>query len=336
MTYFRVLTISLGIHILLAMILSLVVPPVRLNTKPPTFVELMEKPQLARRPHQNPRDEQEFVRSAQAPKQLLIEEKKKARFASEDEQNVLEEQRARLNDLTANRTADGSKTAQKAQTEIKKPGPKSKVAKDLNLSPTSALEQAKERLLAGKAPNAPGDIRVGGLRPPKVTNETPAEREGGEGGQPAAPSFGGAEKGFSTVGEQLPNDIKFGDFTALNTDRHLFYSFYARMEEKIRYRWVTYARAAIYNVSPAAMKTAGKEVYVTKLEVVLDPQGHYVRSILHEGSGMQSLDDAPVQAFRDAGQFPNPPPEMIKEDGYIHIYYGFSVNMIPSNFAGRN
>jgi hypothetical protein len=43
-----------------------------------------------------------------------------------------------------------------------------------------------------------------------------------------------ADKGFSTVGEDLPKEIKVGSFTALNTDRFLFYSFYAELNFSIK------------------------------------------------------------------------------------------------------
>ena len=44
------------------------------------------------------------------------------------------------------------------------------------------------------------------------------------------------EQGPSTVGEALPTDIALGSFTALNTDRFRYYSFYARIEELVRFR----------------------------------------------------------------------------------------------------
>jgi TonB family protein len=138
-------------------------------------------------------------------------------------------------------------------------------------------------------------------------------------------SFGGVEAGVSTFGEAAPSDVRFGDFTALNTDRNLFYSFYARMEEKIRHRWVDYARAAIYNLPSDPRRQTGKDAWVTKLEVVLDREGRFVRAILHESSGIGSLDSAPVQAFKEAHQFPNPPLDLVKSDGTIRIYYAFNV-----------
>ena len=182
-----------------------------------------------------------------------------------------EEQKARANDMTTNRSMAGKATSQPTP-ETKKVGRRGKLAmKDLDLNPTTPVEAAKERIMRGLPPSPTGDVKVGGVTPKPVQQAG----EDGEGGKPMAPSFGGIEKGQSTLGEALPDDVKFGDFTALNTDRHLYYSFYARMEEKIRFRWVTYARAAIFSVPPATLRQSGKENYVTQLEILLDPKGKF-------------------------------------------------------------
>ena len=335
MRYYRVLIFSLVIHVILALLVSQYKPAPIPHVQPQSYVELTEKPELAKRPHQLPKDEKQFVRQVQVPDQLKTKEKRDARFASEDEQYVLQEQKARMNDMTTNRSMSGQKNAKpEQQADNRKVGKRGKVAlQNLDIHPESPMEQGKQRMLKGlDKPPATGDVAVGGMAP---RPQRQAAGQNGEDGRPMAPSFGGIERGQSTLGEQLPNDVKFGDFTALNTDRHLYYSFYARMEEKIRFRWITYARAAIFSVPQATIKNMGKDVFVTQLEILLDPKGHYVRSILYSGSGLTTLDDAPAQAFKDAADFPNAPPEMVKSDGFIHIYYAFSVNMGPASFAGN-
>jgi TonB family protein len=328
MRYFRVLIISLLFHLLLGIALVLMPKAPRLETHPPAYVDLLEKPELARRPHQESHDEKQFVRSVQVPDKLLAKVKRDARFASEEDRTVIEEQKARVSDMTANRTLEVPLQQKSNQKSLAKNSAKvrSHARDKLDLSPESLLDKVKDELRTGKL--GPGDIAVGGLEEKKSAARSES--------QPLTPSFGGVERGVSTLGEAVPDDIKYGDFTALNTDRHLYYSFYARMEEKIRHRWVTYARAAVYNMPADPRKMTGKDSFVTKLEVILDPKGNFVRAILHESSGVQSLDSAPVQAFKDAGQFPNPPAEMVKEDGAIHIYYAFNVSMSPGDVAGRD
>lgn len=281
-----------------------------LVVKQPTYVELLEKPELPKRPHQTPREVKQFVRGVELPEQLLSEEKKPARFASENDRSVIEETRARLIDMTANRTSL-TPGARAPNTDRKK----------IDFRPRSSLERLQEEINRQRTGDS-GDVLVGRMKEP--------EEDVGAAGSELKPSFGGLERGLSTFGETVPDDVKFGDFTSLNTDRHLFYSFYARMEEKIRFRWITYARAAMFNLPVDPRKATGKDQWITRLEVFLDPAGRFLRSTVQSSSGVSSLDIAPVQAFRDAGQFPNPPAEMIKSDGLIHIYYSFNVNLSPN------
>ena len=53
-------------------------------------------------------------------------------------------------------------------------------------------------------------------------------------------------------------------------------------------------------------------------------------------SGIPHFDAAAVNAFLDARIFPNPPQEMIQEDGLIHIKFGFTVNYNPPSLVNRN
>lgn len=316
MGYFRALILSLAFHAIALLIFWLLAGanPTDLTPKPSTVVELMETPELAKRPHQSPKDEKQFVRKAEAPPELRTKDKREARFASEDEQWVLQEQQARQSGLTTNRSASAGDT--KAQTRLPSRG-----KKPLDFKPESPIEKFAERELASSNDGpvvAPSRKRVeNSYRPLDFSR------------------FGSIERGMSTIGEQLPDDVKFGDFTALNTDRHLYYSFYSRIEEMVRGRWVNYARAVVYGIENGSERISGRATWTTQLEIILDKEGTFSRAILHSSSGSKGLDSAPVQAFRDAQAFPHPPAEMVKEDGTIHIYYAFSVNMVP-RYAARS
>ena len=332
MLYIRVLIISFAIHLILAIAISFV-PDSKLTRpkmKQQMYVDLLETPELQRRPKQPAQDDKTFVRSAPAPEALLTQENKRKRFASEDEQNVIEETKAQANGMTVNRTAEASQLV-KPQKPVKESRQDRKLARDqMDFTPTSPLDRIKKEIMEDNGPNG---VRVGGMA--KATENEKAEpqprrsRASQESRPLAMPSFNGFARGISTLGNDLPNDIKIGNFTALNTDRHLYYSFYSRMEDMIRNRWETYVRAALYEFQAGAPKIAAKDRWVTRLEVILDPQGNFERALMAEGSGVRSFDSAPVQAFRDAAKFPNPPPEMVKEDGKIHIYYAFTIDVVP-------
>ncbi len=137
------------------------------------------------------------------------------------------------------------------------------------------------------------------------------------------------ERGLSTVGESLPTDLAVGSLTALNTDRYLYYSFYARIEELIRYRWENSVRAAIDRTPPEQLGRTVSGNWVTELEIWLQPDGQYHSAHLMKGSGVKGFDQAAIQSFVQARLFPNPPKELIESDGLIHLKYGFEVHYEP-------
>ncbi len=118
-------------------------------------------------------------------------------------------------------------------------------------------------------------------------------------------------EGMSTMGDQMPRDMKVGSFTALNTDRYLFYTFYARMEELIRYRWESRVQQAINSFDRFTLANVGNRDWVTQVEFLLDKNGFLQKALIMKESGVRSFDAAAVEAFRDAKVFPNPP----KRDG---------------------
>ncbi len=140
-------------------------------------------------------------------------------------------------------------------------------------------------------------------------------------------------QGQSQVGESLPNDVRIGSFTALNTDQYLYYSFYARIEEQIRYRWENRVMAAIQRFDNITMMNTGNRNWVTQVEFLLDREGFLKSALVMKESGVKIFDMAAINAFREARVFPNPPPEMVKEDGFIHIKYSFSVNFRPPTLS---
>lgn len=142
--------------------------------------------------------------------------------------------------------------------------------------------------------------------------------------------------GGSTVGENMPRDMKVGSFTALNTDRYLFYTFYARMEELIRFRWETRVQHALDNFDKVTLRQAGNRNWVTQAEFLLDKDGFLKQALIMKESGIRAFDAAAINAFKDARIFPNPPPEMIQEDGFIHIKFSFNVNYSPPALVNSN
>lgn len=143
------------------------------------------------------------------------------------------------------------------------------------------------------------------------------------------------EGGQSTVGEVLPQDVKIGSFTALNTDRYLYYSFYARMEERIRYPWESRVQFLINTMDRATVIAASRRPWTTQVEFLLNSKGELIKALLIKESGIPAFDQAAISAFQEARIFPNPPQGMLQDDGYIHVKFGFTVNFDPPMHAGK-
>ncbi|MGE5087127.1 MAG: TonB family protein [Bacillota bacterium] len=143
-------------------------------------------------------------------------------------------------------------------------------------------------------------------------------------------------QGESSVGEVLPTTVKVGSFTALNTDRYLFYTFYARIEELVRYRWESRVQRAIAALDPRTAAMAGNRNWNTQVEFLLDRHGFLQKAMIMKESGIAAFDAAAINAFKEARIFPNPPQEMIEDDGYIHLKFTFTVNYTPPTLVNRN
>lgn len=135
----------------------------------------------------------------------------------------------------------------------------------------------------------------------------------------------------STIGEALPQDVSIGSFTALNTDRYVYYSFFARVEDLVRFRWESRVRGAVDSFDRNyILSVVGRNNWITSIDIWLTKDGRYHSAHILKESGIARFDQAAVQAFKEAGMFPNPPHEMVEDDGFIHLKYSFNVNFNPS------
>lgn len=142
------------------------------------------------------------------------------------------------------------------------------------------------------------------------------------------------EEGLSTVGEALPTDVAVGSFSALNTDQFQFYSFYSRVEELVRFRWETRVREAIqFYDRRNLLNRIGNRNWISKMKFLLSPEGRLLKVEVLGESGIPAFDQAAIMAFKEVLNFPNPPRDMIKADGLIHLQYSFNVHFNPMAVA---
>lgn len=289
--------LSLGVHLLLVWASQFLPPPEAFQVQRERIeFEVVETP------NDGLRDRGQVIRQPIVPDDMLVPDNNDERFMSERRQRVREQRRAAQSGMTQNRAQPGAPTPQGDLTEQRLKPPK---APDLfNLRPRDP-----EEVVAQPQPRTRGQRRAPG---DGIANLPP---------------------GFSTVGETLPRELEVGSFTSLNTDRYLFYSFFMRIEELIRYNWESYVKDTI-NRTPRSdfLKQTG-DLWVTHVEIQLKPNGEFHRALLLKSSSIEGFDWAAVDAFSRARRFPNPPAEMVEDDGLIHLKYSFTVHYRPTTLG---
>lgn len=284
--------LSLAIHLFLLWGSQFLPVPSRHETERIEIAVLPASPV----PHAKTGPDKNIVRQTVLPNELLTQNNEEAHFFSAERQRVKKQMRASQSGMTANRGADQAATSAR---ETSRPSSQQKN--------TNLLDLAKERT----RPN-------GGLTVPQAHRT-----------ESASAPWQGLPPGFSTVGESLPQELEVGSFTSLNTDRYLFYSFYSRIEELIRWNWENAVKRTIQTTPRSQFQRNLRSQWVTQIEIQLQPNGQFHRALLLKSSSLQGFDDSAIAAFVRAQTFPNPPREMVEDDGLIHLQYQFTVDYTP-------
>ncbi|HUS65554.1 MAG TPA: TonB family protein [Kofleriaceae bacterium] len=116
-------------------------------------------------------------------------------------------------------------------------------------------------------------------------------------------------------------DAEEGDFTALNSRKWKYATFFNRMKRQVAQNWhpdVVYLRrdpnGNIY----------GNRDRLTVLRVSLKPNGAVAKIYVAKRSGVDFLDDEAVRAFEEAQPFPNPPSGLVDlQSNLITFSFGF-------------
>lgn len=267
----------------------------------------------------NSKKAQAFVTDTDVPKKDLIEDmKEKAKYLSKETKRVKEEVKARNNGRTQNsdlnsvpnptleapssqgakKTAGQGKGGEKTKNQQQKP-------KDQEIHSSMAGLQPKPKQVSGMG--GPGEEGMGR----------------------------NIVMGGSALAEYIPG-VKEGGFTALNTDQFTYYTFFARINEQVRYRWVSLVRSYIGGLSETALNQLSQYQRVYQIEIVLSDTGQYMKGFIHHSSGEQALDMTAIDAFQAAAPFLNPPKGLVEDDGYIHLHYSFLIEFRPRNGLGSN
>jgi TonB family protein len=221
-------------------------------------------------------------------KQLNEEADKDSRFLSAFNQKVVKQTRAE-NSGKFNNTAKGSK-----KTEGSKTGDKTKKIAEKELP--------KED---------PGEL-------PELKDLTPKfSMDPGPQGNPSD------ENGNPSATDDYLKDVQSGLQTLLSTREFVYYSYYNRIKEALRQHWEPDVREKVKIIYRQGRTIASAKDRVTQVLVVLDSKGELIKVEILTQSGVIELDNAAVQAFREAAPFPNPPKGMIESDGTVKIRWDF-------------
>ena len=132
------------------------------------------------------------------------------------------------------------------------------------------------------------------------------------------------------IKEQLPPGVRLGEVTALNTDQHLFYNFHQRLLSRFVPNWGRLVGRAVRQWIDKEGQPKTSKTWVTNIEVIMDPNGEVLDVQHYRLSGYWPIDEAPSQAFsKYVKRIPNPPTQMVDENGYIRLKFQTEVYWVP-------
>jgi protein TonB len=144
-----------------------------------------------------------------------------------------------------------------------------------------------------------------------------------------APASAGLENGdLNSNGLSATNDyveeVALGDFTHLNTVEYKHYGFFHRIRQKLEQFWGNTLHEKANAIFRSGRRLPASDDLITSLQVTLNAKGEIVGVKILGTSGVRELDDAAIESFNQAGPFPNPPKDLLK-DGLATIEWGFVV-----------
>jgi TonB family protein len=193
---------------------------------------------------------------------------------------------------------------------LPKPGAPSQAQEQAREKPKSNAAARPQPKVEAKARNIP---QLGNLGIPFHLADRPQSPQQAQ--EQSAPTPPGGEQYIDD------KDLPTGSENMLNAEESVYYSFYARLYDAIGPVWASRLR----EVAPGARVQPGD--YTTAVDVVLDREGNLVDVRILQSSNVREFDEAVNSSWKKIGKFPNPPSGLIKEDGYVHTGWNFTVQI---------
>jgi TonB family protein len=168
----------------------------------------------------------------------------------------------------------------------------------------------------------------GGSPSRAITTEPPAgatETPGGGGGPSKTPNLRPTEELLERAvgGGSVDHleDAEQGDFTALNSRKWKYATFFNRMKRQVAQNWHP---DQVYLRRDPTGNIYGTRDRLTILSVSLKPDGAVAKIYVAKQSGVDFLDEEAMRAFREAQPFPNPPAGLVDaRSNLITFSFGF-------------
>lgn len=136
----------------------------------------------------------------------------------------------------------------------------------------------------------------------------------------------GNDRGVASTSTDKLAHVEQSLKTQLNTREYKYYGYYQRIKNQLNQFWQPEVRQKVSRLMTQGRTIASESNNkVTKLIIVLNDAGTLVKVQVIGESGVRDLDEAAIEAFRQAAPFPNPPKGMVENDGTIKIRWDFVV-----------
>jgi TonB family protein len=133
----------------------------------------------------------------------------------------------------------------------------------------------------------------------------------------------GQRRQTSSKTDDYLKDVAVSAQTLLSTREFLYYSYYNRIRAQLKQFWEPKIKEKVKKIFAQGRNIASEEDRITKVIITLDKGGILIKVQVIGESGVSDLDEAAVEAFKQAAPFPNPPVGIIDTDGTIKIRWDF-------------
>lgn len=238
---------------------------------------------------------------------------KNAKYLGKFDQKVLSETRADRSGRFQNRVEQGqegkSQTLNDALETPSKPTTESASIKEPPTAPSKNPSRPQKGLRLKDLPQ--GEQGLQAFKPDFRPRLNPQGQEGNSG-----------KMGQASQTDDYLKDVNKGVQTLLSTREFVYYAYYSRIKEKLRIHWEPRVRERVRQLIQQGRSLASQD-RITKILIILNPQGQLIRIEVLGQSGVEDLDQAAMEAFRASAPFPNPPKGIVEEDGTIKIRWDF-------------